>query len=73
MQYDVYAIGNALVDSEFQVEDSFLRENNIEKGLITLVDQERLDALEKALTERSELQARNCGGSAGNTLFALSV
>ncbi|MDG2118017.1 MAG: adenosine kinase [Gammaproteobacteria bacterium] len=72
MQYDVYAIGNALVDSEFQVEDSFLRENNIEKGLMTLVDQERLDALEKALTERSELQARNCGGSAGNTLFALS-
>jgi fructokinase len=72
MQYDVYAIGNALVDSEFEVEDSFFQENNIEKGLMTLVDQEQLDALEEALTEQSELQARNCGGSAGNSLFALS-
>jgi fructokinase len=72
MQYDVYAIGNALVDSEFKVEESFFQENNIEKGLMTLVEQDQLDDLEKALKERSELQARNCGGSAGNSLFAVS-
>ena len=60
MQYDVYAIGNALVDSEFKVEESFFQENNIEKGLMTLVEQDQLDDLEKALKERSELQARNC-------------
>ena len=72
MQYDIYAVGNALVDSEFEVEDSFFQENNIEKGMMTLVDQDQLDALEKALTERSEIRARNCGGSAGNSLFALS-
>ena len=72
MQYDIYAIGNALVDSEFEVEDSFFQENNIEKGMMTLVDQDQLDALEKALTEQSEIRARNCGGSAGNSLFALS-
>ena len=47
MQYDVYAIGNALVDSEFKVEESFFQENNIEKGLMTLVEQDQLDDLEK--------------------------
>ena len=37
-KYDVFGIGNALVDCVCLVEDSFLSENNIEKGLMTLVD-----------------------------------
>lgn len=38
MKYDVYGIGNALVDIEYEVEDAFLLKHGIEKGLMTLVD-----------------------------------
>ena len=38
MKYDVYGIGNALVDTEFEIEDDFLKEFSIEKGMMTLVD-----------------------------------
>ena len=41
MKYDVYGIGNALVDMEFKVSDEFFKKNKIEKGLMTLVEEER--------------------------------
>lgn len=73
MKYDVYGIGNALVDMEFKVNDEFFSKNNVEKGLMTLVEESRqaqlLDALHK--THSSELK-RQCGGSAANTLIAVS-
>ena len=37
-KYHVYGIGNALVDMEFEVEDSFFEKHGIEKGVMTLVD-----------------------------------
>ena len=36
-KYDVYGVGNALVDTEFEVPDSFFAEHNIQKGFMTLV------------------------------------
>ena len=36
-KYDVYAVGNALVDTEFEVNDAFFDSHGIEKGLMTLV------------------------------------
>ena len=39
--YAAYAIGAALVDTEIQVTDEQLSAMNIEKGMMTLVDQER--------------------------------
>jgi len=36
-KYDVYGIGNALVDTEFEVDDKFFETYNIEKGFVTLV------------------------------------
>ena len=33
--------GNALVDKEFEVDDSFFEEHKIEKGIMTLVAQEQ--------------------------------
>jgi len=44
-KYDVCAIGNALVDYEIEVNDAFLKENNVEKGLMTLVDESRQSEL----------------------------
>jgi hypothetical protein len=40
-KYDIYGIGAAIVDTEVIVNDSFLKDNEIGKGLMTLVDEER--------------------------------
>ena len=34
---DVVAIGNAIVDVVVQVDDSFLSDNGVEKGIMTLI------------------------------------
>ena len=39
--YAAYAIGAALVDTEIQVTDAELAAMNVEKGMMTLVDQAR--------------------------------
>ena len=39
--YDIYAIGAALVDTEVEVTDNFLTEHSIDKGVMTLVEQPR--------------------------------
>ena len=40
-KYNIYGIGAAIVDTEVIVSDSFLNQNKIDKGLMTLVDEER--------------------------------
>ncbi|MEZ5561211.1 MAG: adenosine kinase [Pseudomonadales bacterium] len=67
--YDVYGLGNALVDMEYRVDDGFLRGNAIAKGHMTLVDEPRLDALVEALAEYQP--ERMSGGSAANTIIAV--
>lgn len=69
-KYAVYGVGNALVDMEFSVDDGFLAEMNVEKGLMTLVDEERQSELLSRL--RQAHGARACGGSAANTVLAVS-
>ena len=44
-KYKVYGIGAALVDTEIEVTDSDLAAMNVDKGLMTLVDEARLKAL----------------------------
>lgn len=70
-KYDVYGLGNALVDMEFEVEDGFLDLMRIEKGIMTLVDEEQQHQL------MSHLDAfegnRASGGSAANTLIAVAA
>ncbi|HBW82489.1 MAG: adenosine kinase [Gammaproteobacteria bacterium] len=72
MKYDVYGIGNALVDKEFEIDDSFLDEFSIEKGIMTLVDLEQQEQLLSELTGRFGVKTRSGGGSAANTLYAIS-
>lgn len=71
-KYHIYALGNALVDTEFEVEDSFLQHESIQKGLMTLVDGESQDTLLERLMKRYTLKKRGGGGSAANTLYAAS-
>ena len=72
MKYHVYGIGNALVDMEFEVSDSFLQENTIEKGLMTLIEADKQQQLSENLINTFGLKKRAGGGSAANTIVAIS-
>ena len=68
--YDLYAIGNALVDSEYEVSDAQLQTLGVEKRHMTLIDAERRAHL---LAGVHGLHSRRTGGgSAGNTTVALA-
>jgi sugar/nucleoside kinase (ribokinase family) len=70
MKYDVYAIGNAIVDIVTEVEHDFFQKNEVEKGVMTLVDEKRQQHLMQAIDmKKSKLTG---GGSGGNTVTALS-
>lgn len=66
---DVVAIGNAIVDVIVPVEDGFLQANGVEKGVMTLIDQERASALYAAMPPAREIS----GGSAANTAAGLGA
>lgn len=68
--YDVYAIGNALVDSEYEVTDAQLRTMKVEKRHMTLIDTPRRTEL---LAHVKGIHSRKSGGgSAGNTIVAVA-
>lgn len=69
---DVYGIGNALVDKEFEVDDAFFTEAGIQKGFMTLIDAAQQEQLLSLLSRRYPLKKRAGGGSAANSLYALS-
>ena len=70
-KYDVCAIGNALVDYEIEVEDQFFKDNEVEKGLMTLVDEERQSLLLEKVS--GNVKNRQGGGSAANTIFGMAA
>lgn len=72
MKYHVYGIGNALVDKEFEVSDQFLAEMNIEKGMMTLIEKDEQEKLLAQLKEKFGLKKRAGGGSAANSIVAIS-
>ena len=71
-KYHVYGLGNALVDTEIEVTDKDLSELQIEKGLMTLVDEERQHFLLENLADHMVMSRRACGGSAANTVISLA-
>jgi len=69
-KYDVYGVGNAIVDIVTEVEHDFFEKNKIEKGVMTLVDEKRQLELMKVIDmKKSKLSG---GGSAGNTVVAVN-
>ncbi len=68
-RFDVYGLGNALVDLEYTVDDAYLRDMHLAKGHMTLVDEPRIDALAASLDGHDP--KRRAGGSAANTVFAV--
>lgn len=68
--YHLYAIGNALVDTEYEVSDAQLQAIGVDKGHMTLIDAPRRAELLAQLHEQPA--RRTGGGSAGNTVVALA-
>jgi len=69
-QYDVYALGNALVDLEYAVEDADLVELALDKGVMTLVDEAQQARIMAHL--HAHPHRRGAGGSAANSVIALA-
>lgn len=69
-KYSVYGVGNALVDMEIETTEEFLEKSKIEKGFMTLVDEKR--QLELLYDFEGKIHKRTCGGSAANTMIAIS-
>lgn len=70
--YHIYGIGAALVDTEIEVGDQDLIQYQIEKGVMTLVDEERQHELMDYLSDHLVASKRASGGSACNTIIAAS-
>ena len=68
-QYQVYGIGNALVDTEVEVSDEFLAKMSVEKGVMTLVDEARQQELVASLQQQEFVVKHASGGSAANTII----
>jgi sugar/nucleoside kinase (ribokinase family) len=68
-KYDVYGIGNALVDMEYEVEVADLEALGIEKGVMTLVDGEQQLKMMNHLAAHPH--QRGSGGSAANSMIAV--
>jgi sugar/nucleoside kinase (ribokinase family) len=69
-KYDVCAIGNALVDYEIEVNDEFFTANEVEKGVMTLVEEDRQAVLLEKVA--GKIKKKQGGGSAANSIFGLS-
>ena len=68
--FNVLAVGNAIVDIFGQCDDSFLAANNIEKGVMTLLDSISSAQLYAALCTLGQPQLIS-GGSAANTAVGI--
>jgi fructokinase len=71
-RYHVYGLGAALVDTEIEVSDSDLAAMAVDKGLMTLVDEPRQQQLLDHLQDHLVHSRRASGGSAANTIIAVS-
>ncbi len=69
-RFDLYGLGNALVDTEYHISDELLVGLGVEKGMMTLIDDAQLAVLEEQLRSRGELKKQASGGSAANSLIA---
>ncbi|NNJ73351.1 MAG: adenosine kinase [Enterobacterales bacterium] len=69
-QYNVYGLGNALVDIEIELDESELARMGVEKSVMTLIDEQRHHDL--LMHIQGQAHNRACGGSAANTTIAVA-
>ena len=70
MNYNVFGVGNALVDIQAQVPDAVLEKLGFAKGIMTLIDD---DVQKNVLSQLGDINLNRCaGGSAANTIIGIS-
>ena len=67
-QFDVIAIGNAIVDLLAHVPDGFPEAHDVPRGGMVLIDSEKAAAMTRAMPGSEQV----AGGSAGNSMVCLS-
>ena len=67
-KFDITGIGNAIVDVIVNVEDKYLEDQDIRKGMMSLVD---LKAIEN-ISDTIEIKTTVSGGSVANSIVALA-
>lgn len=70
-QYDIYSIGNALLDMVYEVNDDMLTNLGLKKGTMTLIDEQHHEFIVHALQDHTPTYA--CGGSAANTAITAQM
>ncbi len=66
-KYQIYGMGNALVDFEIETSEAELLRYGIDKGVMTLIDEAEQDRLFEIFNHHELPKA--CGGSAANTIM----
>ena len=72
MKYDISAMGNALVDTQFKVDHSFLDRFGLIADQMIIATKEQQDAMLYELINMGSESVSDCGGSATNSLVAAS-
>ena len=70
MSYDVYGIGNALLDIQLDVNHEFLTQNDLPKGVMTYVSQARQTDIIN-LAGPDNIRQVSSGGSVANSMIVL--
>ena len=72
MKYDISALGNALVDTQYMVDHEFLNDIGLEPDSMTLASAEEHSPIIEKLENMGVESVSDCGGSATNSLVAAS-
>ena len=70
MKYDISALGNVLVDTQYKVSNDFLTSVGLEADSMTLATSEEQAPIINKLIEIGSESMSDCGGSATNSLVA---
>ena len=71
-EYSVFGMGAALVDTQIRLNEQKLKDMDVEKGVMTLVDEARQGELLEQLSGNLLEAKHESGGSAGNSMIAAS-
>ena len=62
-QFDLLGIGNAVIDVLYETDEKFIKDNQLKKGIMTLIDEEKAEKFYSLLKQGIEIS----GGSVANT------
>lgn len=71
MSYQVYGIGNALLDIQYDIDNAFLEKHRIAKGIMTYLNSEQLNDMLVKLG-KDNIRQISSGGSVANSMVAFS-